>query len=52
VRLRVAGQIAVYVDVTPAAVADLRITRGDKVWLTIKSTEIDVYPSPGPSAAA
>ena len=46
VRLQVDGAISALVDVTPAAVADLRLTRGDKVWVTVKSTEIDVYPSP------
>jgi molybdate transport system ATP-binding protein len=46
VRLHVTGQLAAYVDVTPAAVADLRISPGAEVWLTVKSTEIDVYPSP------
>jgi molybdate transport system ATP-binding protein len=46
VRLQVDGKINALVDVTPAAVADLRLTRGDDVWVTVKSTEIDVYPSP------
>ena len=46
VRLHVSGQLEVYVDVTPAAVADLRLAPGTVVWLTVKSTEIDVYPSP------
>jgi molybdate transport system ATP-binding protein len=46
VRLHVTGQLSVYVDVTPAAVVDLQLTRGTQVWLTVKSTEIDVYPSP------
>jgi molybdate transport system ATP-binding protein len=46
VRLHVSGEIPAYVDITPAAVADLRIAAGTDVWLTVKSTEIDVYPSP------
>ena len=46
VRLQVDGKVDALVDVTPAAVADLRLTRGDEVWVTVKSTEIDVYPSP------
>lgn len=46
VRLQVDGLINALVDVTPAAVADLRLTRGDEVWVTVKSTEIDVYPVP------
>ena len=50
VRLHVTGAIAAYVDVTPAAVAELGITPGARVWLTVKSTEIDVYPAPASAA--
>jgi molybdate transport system ATP-binding protein len=46
VRLQVDGTISALVDITPAAVADLRLSRGVEVWLSVKSTEIDVYPSP------
>jgi molybdate transport system ATP-binding protein len=45
VRLHVTGQVPVYADVTPAAVADLRLAHGVPVWVSVKSTEIDVYPS-------
>jgi molybdate transport system ATP-binding protein len=44
VRLRVAGMITAYVDVTAAAVAELRLAPGAEVWISLKSTEIDVYP--------
>ena len=43
-RLRVDGMIAALVDVTAAAVAELRLTPGAEVWISVKSTEIDVYP--------
>jgi len=46
VRLQVDGAISALVDITPAAVADLRLTLGAEVWVTVKSTEIDVYPAP------
>ena len=46
VRLQVEGPINALVDVTPAAVADLRLTVGVSVWVTVKSTEVDVYPAP------
>jgi molybdate transport system ATP-binding protein len=46
VRLHVQGPLSAYVDVTPAAVAELGLTMGSSVWLTVKSTEIDVYPAP------
>ena len=44
VRLRVEGMITAYVDVTAAAVAELRLAPGAEVWVSVKSTEIDVYP--------
>jgi molybdate transport system ATP-binding protein len=44
VRLRVGGMIDAYVDVTAAAVAELRLAPGADVWISVKSTEIDVYP--------
>ena len=50
VRLQVDGPISAYVDVTPAAVADLQLTRGADVWIAVKSTEVDVYPAPAPAA--
>jgi molybdate transport system ATP-binding protein len=46
VRLQVDGKVSALVDITPAAVAELRLTRGAEVWVTVKSTEIDVYPAP------
>ena len=44
VRLQIAGMITAYVDVTAAAVAELRLAPGADVWIAVKSTEIDVYP--------
>ena len=44
VRLDLAGQPAALVDVTPAAVAELALTRGSEVWLSLKATELEVYP--------
>ena len=44
VRLQIAGVITAYVDVTAAAVAELRLAPGADVWVAVKSTEIDVYP--------
>ena len=35
----------VIVDVTPGAVADLRLSRGTGLWLSAKATELDVYPA-------
>ena len=44
VRITVTGAPTVLVDVTPGAVADLHLTRGDEVWLSAKATELEVYP--------
>jgi len=31
------------VDVTPAAVAELSLSAGSQVWLSVKATELEVY---------
>jgi molybdate transport system ATP-binding protein len=46
VRLEVAGTPGALVDVTPEAVAELRLSEGRSVWLSVKATEVDVYPDP------
>jgi len=46
VRVEVAGAPRALVDVTPEAVADLRLADGEPVWLSVKATEVDVYPDP------
>lgn len=54
VRLDLEGQPPALVDVTPAAVAELSLSRGRPVWLTVKATELEVYPAPaaGPGEPA
>jgi molybdate transport system ATP-binding protein len=44
VRVHVDGIPAVLVDVTAAAVADLGLRPGLPVWLSVKATEVAVYP--------
>jgi molybdate transport system ATP-binding protein len=46
VRVAVAGPPDLLVDVTPAAVADLRLGPGDRVWLSVKATDLEAYPEP------
>jgi molybdate transport system ATP-binding protein len=46
VRLAVAGPPDLLADVTPAAVADLRLKPGDAVWLSLKATDLEAYPEP------
>jgi len=31
------------VDVTPAAVAELSLSPGSQVWLSVKATDLEVY---------
>jgi molybdate transport system ATP-binding protein len=45
VRVAVAGRPAALVDVTPAAVADLGLIAGQRLWLTAKATEVIAYPA-------
>ncbi len=43
VRLAAKGPPDVFVDVTPQAVAELGLTVGSSVWLTVKATDLVVY---------
>ena len=47
VRLQITGAPPVLADVTPAAVAELRLEVGLDVWLSVKATEVDAYADPG-----
>jgi len=43
VRLDLVGEPSALVDVTPAAVAELDLVAGQRVWLSAKATELEVY---------
>jgi molybdate transport system ATP-binding protein len=45
VRVRVAGQVPVIAEVTPAAASELRLADGGPVWASVKATEVSVYPA-------
>jgi molybdate transport system ATP-binding protein len=45
VRVRVEGRPSLVAEVTPAAVAELRLAEGTEVWISVKATEITVYPA-------
>ena len=45
VRIRVEGSIPVVAEVTPAAVAELSLIEGEEIWVSIKATEVSVYPA-------
>lgn len=46
VRVQVSGDPSVLVDVTPAAVASMRLDAGVRVWCSVKATEVDAWPAP------
>ena len=45
VRVRLTGQIPLVAEITPAALDDLALQPGDRVWATVKATEITAYPA-------
>ena len=45
VRLDLAGLVPIVAEVTAAAVADLDIAEGARVWVSVKATEVTVYPA-------
>lgn len=45
VRVLVAGAPPIVAEVTPAAVAELEIVEGADVWVSVKATEMAVYPA-------
>lgn len=53
--VRVRGAVrdcALAADVTPAAVADLRLAPGDEVWFVVKAAEVAIHPLSGGAAVA
>lgn len=45
VRVQVDGTPPIVAEVTPAAAAELRLAEGGPVWISLKATEVDVYPA-------
>ena len=45
VRVGVEGEMPVVAEVTPAAVRELDLAEGGEVWVSVKATEITVYPA-------
>ncbi len=44
VRVRVEGSPSLVAEVTPAAMADLGLAEGTEIWMSVKATEVTVYP--------
>jgi molybdate transport system ATP-binding protein len=47
VRLALEGSPPALADITPRALAELRLEPGREVWLSVKATEVVAYPAPG-----
>jgi molybdate transport system ATP-binding protein len=45
VRVAIEGDMPIVAEVTPAAVRDLDLAEGSEVWVSVKATEISVYPA-------
>ncbi|MFI7443051.1 ABC transporter ATP-binding protein [Nonomuraea indica] len=45
VRVHLAGPIAAFADITPAALADLDLAPGQEIWASVKATETHAYPA-------
>jgi molybdate transport system ATP-binding protein len=45
VRVRLTGEMPLVAEITPGALDDLALQPGDRVWATVKATEIIAYPA-------
>ena len=45
VRVRLDGDVPLVAEITPAALDDLVIRPGDRVWASVKATEVTTYPA-------
>ncbi|MCA1843107.1 MAG: ABC transporter ATP-binding protein [Actinobacteria bacterium] len=44
-RIRIDGPVPLIAEVTPAAVAELHLAEGGRIWAAVKATDIETYPS-------
>jgi molybdate transport system ATP-binding protein len=45
VRVGIEGELPIVAEVTPGAVRDLALAEGGDVWVSVKATEVSVYPA-------
>jgi molybdate transport system ATP-binding protein len=45
VRVAVSGAAPIVAEITPSALAELALAEGEDVWVSMKATEITVYPA-------
>jgi molybdate transport system ATP-binding protein len=44
-RVRIEGPVSLVAEITTAALGDLRLLEGERIWTSIKASEISVYPA-------
>jgi molybdate transport system ATP-binding protein len=44
VRVHLDGPVPIVAQITPAALADLRLAEGSQVWVAVKATEVELFP--------
>ncbi|MGB6058975.1 MAG: ABC transporter ATP-binding protein [Microthrixaceae bacterium] len=45
VKVRLSGALDLIAEVTPESVVDMGLAEGERVWASVKATDIDAYPS-------
>lgn len=45
VRVHVGGALPIVAEITPAAAGDLRLGDTDGIWVSVKASEVDLYPA-------
>ena len=51
VRTSITSTPPLLADITPQAVAEMRLSAGDRLWVSLKATDIDTYPNATPPPA-
>ena len=51
VRASITSTPPLLADITPQAVAEMRLSAGDRIWVSLKATDIDTYPNVTPPPA-
>jgi molybdate transport system ATP-binding protein len=45
IRVQLDAALPLIADITPGALAALRLHPGDRIWASVKATEVSVYPT-------
>ena len=45
IRVQIEAALPLIADITPSALATLRLHPGDPIWAAVKATEVSVYPA-------